>query len=299
MMGTSNHVDQIGTIIATSTSEQIAVTAELWQASGDLTSATRLLEAAVNSKVSHPGLWHNLGAVRSVLGDYLGAVDAYTNAIGEGYPSFVSRGLSYEQLQNWDAARHDYLAALEFNSEDVDALVDLGTLELSLGRTAEGAVRLFAAATIDPRANWQLADAYMARGDAAKAKGALLEAIDAGELRAYLDLAKLEIGHAAPVIVESYFMSAIEAEATLARREFVIYLDDEGQTERALTVALEGIEKGDRSCFAPLAVIYESLGQLDLALKYYALTVQDGEDAYQEDLARLRAVTASRKGRRA
>jgi tetratricopeptide (TPR) repeat protein len=292
---TTHGADAIQEILARSTSEQVATIAESWNDSGDVAAAVRLLEAAVHSEVTHAGLWHNLGTAEAALGQHAGAIDAYTHAIRDGYPSFVSRGLSYEQLEDWGAARNDYLSALELDPKDVDALVDLGTLELSLGRAAEAAVRLSAAASLDPQANWQLADAYLARNKIAEAKDALLEAIDAGELRANLDLARLEVEVASPTTVESYFVAAIAANSSLARREFVIYLDNQGDTERALTVALEGVEEGDKNCYAPLAVIYESLGELDLAVQYYTLAVQDGEDVYEEDLAKLLAVTTSRK----
>jgi len=59
------------------------------------------------------------------------------------------------------------------------------------------------------------------------------------------------------------------------------------QSQRAITVGLEGVEQGDTACYAPLAVIYETLGELDTAKRFYRLAVEDGEDWYQDDLDAL------------
>jgi tetratricopeptide (TPR) repeat protein len=280
--------NEIQKIVTSSTREEVAAIAEQWQEAGEIAAATDLLEVAAGS-MQHAGLWHNVGIAKAEAEDHVGAITAFTNAIDAGYSSFADRGLCYEHLEDWDAARADYLTALSTDAKDVDALINLGTMELSLGHVGEGAIRLTAAASLDRSANWQLADAYFARGDRKRGKAALWAAIEAGERRAYLDLARAEIGVASQPLIEEYFEAAIEAGSTLARRELIIFLDNEGETDRAVKIAQSGVELGDTNCFAPLAVMYESQGERDLAIDFYRLAVADGEEVYEEDLAKLLA----------
>lgn len=274
-------------IISTFTSEEVADVANSWLDRGDVTGAMQLAEAAARLDTADAGLWDYVAGLKRDAGDIRGAIDAYTTAIDRGYPSFVNRGLCFESVANWNVARGDYLAALVLDPIDVDALVDLGTLELSQGHVAEGALRLRAAAALDPQANWQLADAYLAHNKFADAEKALHLAIEAGEPRAYRDLANLLMDSSPPTTIEKYFLTAISAGSSLARRDLVIYLDQQGEQDRAIEFALQGVAEGDAECFAPLAVIYESRDQYALAVHCYRLAIANGEDVWQDDLDNL------------
>jgi tetratricopeptide (TPR) repeat protein len=110
---------------------------------------------------AHPCLWHNLGKARSDSEDFPGAVVACTKAIDLGYPSQVNRGFVFEQIEQPEAAKKDYLDALAESPNDVVAMINLGTLELSLGNTGEALRWLTAAAGLDRKANWQLAEPWL------------------------------------------------------------------------------------------------------------------------------------------
>ncbi len=233
------------------------------------------------------GVWHNLGKLRFDFGDFLGATEAYTHAIEKGYTaSYVNRGLCFEQLDDTQAAYSDYMAALEQDPDDVKALIDLGTLELENGDVDGARLHLTAAAGIDPRANWQLADVLIRASDRHGARELLSKAIAAGELRAYLELAELADTEGDPR-AEEYFRHAVSSGARDARREYVIFLDENGRVEEAIAQALEGVALGETRCNAPLAVIYESQGEVELAKEYYRRAILDGESYYQPDLDAL------------
>lgn len=295
-MNTCNELPQeIRDLILRGSSEDIASAAVTLQAQGDHRGARQILEAAVMRSDVNPGIWHNLGIARSDSDDFEGAISAYTKAIDLGYPSYVNRGFNFEQLDQPEAAKKDYLEALVVLPNDVDAMVDLGTLELSLGSVAEATKWLTAAAALDPKANWQLADALVAAGGhPEEALTALNLAIAAGEGRAHLDLALLESEHAPRELVISHFLTAIEAGARFARRELAIYLDTVGDNEAALVVAQEGVNAGDTLCYAPLAVILESRGEFESAIKYYRLAIDDGDDEYDVALADLEERVANK-----
>ena len=160
--------------------------------SGDLDSARSLLTQASEIAGAGPSVWANLGMVSLDLGDYLGAIQAYGKADEDAIQVRVNRGLAFERVGDRDRARREYLAALELEKENLDALVNLGTLELEAGRTDRARSLLLHAAEIDPATNWQLLDLHVKTGELGQAAIAAERAIEAGESRAYLDLARIE-----------------------------------------------------------------------------------------------------------
>jgi len=269
------------------TPEEVAAEALRLENADDLEGAQRQLELGVASHENSGGLWHNLGLIRSRNGDPEGAIEAYSRAIELGYPSHVNRGVNYELLQLGAEAVSDYLAALAKEPDNLDALIDLGTLYVSQGEVESAERLLSRAAALDEKANWQLADAYSLKGDPASARESLLRAIAAGESRAYLDLAELTANSHDSSLAEDYFLEAIRAGAVLARRQYAEYLDEIGKVDRGIEVALEGIRLGDGSCFQPLAVMLEETGDLPGALANYRLAVADGDSELQEEVIRL------------
>lgn len=157
----------------------------------DLECAEALLMEASKLRASDE-IWVNLGLVRYHLGKQEEAIQAYSRATELPVEGLVNRGLCYEYVGMPDSARADYIAALELAPHDVDALVDLGTLELKEGNVQAAQRHLKDAAKIDPTANWQLSDVYVELEDLDSAARVLQAAIDAGEGRALLDLAWVE-----------------------------------------------------------------------------------------------------------
>ena len=267
--------------------ETIALEAQRLEASGDLGGAVGLLSSALQGGYDHPGLWHNLGNLLLTLESWREAIDAFDHAVSKGFPSESNRGLAYEHIGQLDKAFLDYSAALARDSEDLVALVNLGTLELSRHNLPQAKERLEQAASQDPTANWQLADVYSQMGQPQAAIHALERAIAAGEARAHLDRAVL-IAETTPYEdVSADFEAAIRAGAQGARRQFAVYLDTHGKPELALEVAEAGIAEGDASCFAPAAVVSESLGLKERAVRYYRAAIESGETAYEDDLQNL------------
>jgi len=159
---------------------------------GDLHRARDLLERAAASEEAGPSVFSNLGLVNLELGDYARAIRAYDPVISGDVDARVNRGLAYERIGDKESARVDYLAALALDPDEVAALINLGTLDLERGAVEIARDALERAAALDPTAGWQLADVFRAIGDLDSAASSLNRAIQAGEFRAYLDLASVE-----------------------------------------------------------------------------------------------------------
>jgi tetratricopeptide (TPR) repeat protein len=268
----------------TSSESAVAENAEILRNSGDVSGAISLLEQAIRGGAQHPGLHNNVGLLYSQEQRWADALEAFNRAIAGGYPSQLNRGLAQEMLGNHLEAEADYLCALETNPQDPAALVNLGTLMLQSGRVVEAKSILEHAAAIDPKAHWQLADVFEALTDSHSALQQLNLAIDAGESRAYLDRALLTADMLSFEEVSADFERAIVAGARTARSDYAVFLDQSGKPEHALSVALAGITYGDDFCFAPAAVICESLGRLKEAAEYYRLAIAAGDEDYLDDL---------------
>lgn len=169
---------------------QVAEEAERYLEQGNAPAAIALIREA-QSTLDHPGLWHTLGVLLGEDGEDSAAIEAYTRAIAGGYdPSYANRGYLYEQMGRDDAAERDYRDALSKDPNDVTALVNLGTLCLELHRFVEARSLLERAAGLDPTANWQLVDVYLAEARPEDALSAADAAISAGESRAILSRAQ-------------------------------------------------------------------------------------------------------------
>ena len=173
------------------------------------------------------------------------------------------------------------------NPDDVDALVDLGTLCLVLDDLPKAKALLVEAAGLDARANWQLAEYFISIDDPAAAEEKIRLAIAAGEQRAYLDLALLTSGSSPEAEVRTYFEKASDAGAPSAASQFAVYLDGLGHSAEARRVAQAAVDRGDTRSYAPLAVILESQGDLVGARKYYRLAISAGDVEYEDDLRAL------------
>jgi len=132
--------------------------------------------------------YHNLGLIYMAQGDYLEAIRSFGESVESIPDGLVNRGYCLERVGDFERARADYLAALRVDTHDVDALVNLGTLDLAEGRVDEANVVLSKAVGIDPRCNWQLADVFLELGDLQGAEHALELAEKAGEERAKVQL---------------------------------------------------------------------------------------------------------------
>ncbi len=267
--------------------EELVSRADEKQALGDATGARDILLEAARVGGAPGGVFHNLGIVEHQVGMLESALENYENAIDRGYPSLVNRGLVYEKLGRPMDALSDYRAALKYKPSDVDALTNMGLLYLELGDLEAAYTALRQASTLDIRVNWQLADVLIARGDKSGAVNALDAAIAAGESRAHVERGILanQLGDLPGAI--RHFNDAIDAGARGARAELAIALDLNDQPERGLEIARLGIELGDELCFAPAAVIAESLGKRDLAIEYYRAAIAAGDATYQDDLDHL------------
>lgn len=141
---------------------------------GELCETEELLVAAVAGPGAPASAFHNLGQVRVELGDFRGAISAYDHSVHQIPEGRLNRGLSHERLGEIDAARNDYEQVLADAPNDIDALVNLGTLELASGDLPSAERLLAQAATLDPIVSWQLSDVHIAKGDVLGARRALL-----------------------------------------------------------------------------------------------------------------------------
>lgn len=189
---------------------------------GDIPAAIEYL-TEVQRTLNHYGLWHNLGRLQVTVEQYEGAIDSFSRAIHQDYkPSLVSRGLAYEHLLMNAEARADYLEALRCDPDDLEALINLGTLYVEEGQLQSARELLERAAAIDPTVNWQLSDVYLESADWNGAIAVADLAIAAGEPRAHLEraLAREALGDD-PV---ADFRAAVEAGAITAESELERYL---------------------------------------------------------------------------
>lgn len=150
----------------------------------DFATAERCMRRAFELGGGDATMYYNLDQILYALGDYGGAAEAYGKSLPEVQSALVNRGLCWELTGFFDRARIDYLAALRDDPDDVHALVNLGTLELSDGDVEAARDTLSRATTLDETCNWQLADVWEEAGDLRMALRALRKAISAGEDRA-------------------------------------------------------------------------------------------------------------------
>lgn len=203
--------------------EQLDELARAAYEDGDLVKAEEYLVRASALPGVGATVWGNLGLVRMAREDYLGAVAAYSESVGDIPTDRANRGLAYERLGDVRAARSEYRALLEQVPNDVDTLVNLGTLELAQGHRSRAQKRLEHAAQLDPTANWPLSDVYVARGELDRAVLALQKAIEAGEERALLDLARIENGRGNVSAARVAYQRAIERRVDGAAEEYATF----------------------------------------------------------------------------
>jgi len=199
---------------------------------GDLVRAEQLLVEASSRPDASPGLWENLGLVRMDRQDFHGAIAAYDHAVDTYPESRINRGLAYERIDDAASARADYEAALPHLPDDVDLLVNLGTLDLSEDRIHDARAHLEHAASLDPTANWQLGDVFVALGRLDAARRAYQRAVRAGEPRALLDLAELADEGGYPE-AEALYRQAVAAGVDGADRQLADHLRDVRGLEQA------------------------------------------------------------------
>jgi tetratricopeptide (TPR) repeat protein len=211
--------------MAFASTEDVEDAAKSAYESGDLKRAEALLIEALARMDADPYDQANLGLVRWRLGDYAGAIAAYSQLDRLGPDDLCNRGLSFENLGDLDSARADYESALGVQPDFADVMVNLGTLELSAGNHSRAMDLLQRAATLDPTANWALSDALLEAGDARGAEEALREAIRAGEPRALLDLAALLVSDGRLSEAEDSYRQAVAAGVNGAVEELRDYVD--------------------------------------------------------------------------
>lgn len=159
---------------------------------GELLEARDLLMQATADPGCGVSAWTNLGLVYFDLGDLRAATVAYSRGDWDSVGLHVNRGLAFDRLGAIAPAREEYEIALQLEPGNVNALVDLGTLEMNVGSLARARTLLERAAEIDPTVNWHLVDLFLEEEDLDAAAHAALAAIEAGEVRAYIDLAQIE-----------------------------------------------------------------------------------------------------------
>ena len=124
----------------------------------DFATAESCMRRAFELGAGDATMHYNLGQILYQQGDYAGAAEAYGKSLPEVQLALVNRGLCWELTGFIDRARIDYMAALRDDPNDVDALVNLGTLELSGGDVAAARDLLSRATALDETCHWQLAD---------------------------------------------------------------------------------------------------------------------------------------------
>ncbi|WP_153001476.1 tetratricopeptide repeat protein [Microbacterium testaceum] len=165
--------------------------AELMYEEGNFQAAATYMQHAVKLPQADSSTHFNLGQALFGVEQYEAAAYAFSGAIPKIADAYVNRGLSWEMIGDTGAARRDYRSALSINIRDVDALVNIGTLDLMEERVCSAEIFLRWAALIDPRCNWQLSDVFIHYGDLDQAAKLLEIAVAAGEERAATSLTEL------------------------------------------------------------------------------------------------------------
>lgn len=183
--------------------------------------------------------------------------------------SVANRGYSYDAIGEPELAETDYLSALENDPSDVETLVNLGLLYISDDRWAQADLMLARAVSLDSSAEWQYSDVLIHNRRLLEARRALERTVAAGESRANLDLALLDIREGQSESAENHFLAAIEAGSSRGRVEYATFLLDHERTMEAIGVARAGAQLGDDWCYAPLAVGLNRIGRCDEASLYF------------------------------
>jgi tetratricopeptide (TPR) repeat protein len=115
--------------------------ADALERTGRLEESVRLLERALGQWPALTDGWYNLGLRRRHLGRPLEALDAYREALERGVSGpedvHLNRGVIYaDDLQRFDDAEREYLAALRIAPRYVPALLNLANLREDEGRRA-------------------------------------------------------------------------------------------------------------------------------------------------------------------
>jgi len=253
-------------------------------------------EALVLLDQSHDPIVNNVEATR-LRAELLVALDQLDEAesmleraIKQGQDVHLDMGLVYEAMGEFDKAMASYRAAITHNARNVDARVNWGLLLIQDGKAREAVVLLQEAADLDKKAQWQLADCFLALGEDADALKALEGAVRAGEDRALVDLVELQ-GDSLPTNMQlEYLARAEKAGSRVARSDLIAVLVDLGRFEEAVASGLSAMDMGDELVVGPLAAAFEGIGDFQRALVLYEQAVQ-GNEAYEEDVARLRGAS--------
>lgn len=205
----------------------------------------------------------NLGQLMENSGDYLAAVEAYSDAIQLGdVASHVRLGnLLSEVLGRVEEAAAQYQRAAEVG--DTDGLINLGVLREQMGRGEEAAPLYEAAiAAGDLKAHWLLGDLLAERGELAEAVQHFRAAVQAGEPRALRDLARalVKLGH--PVEAEHFFRRALKERVNDVAIPFGNLLSEQaGRASEAEELYRLAIDTGDRFAHNNLALLLERVGR--------------------------------------
>ena len=116
--------------------------AEALERAGRLEESVRLLEQVLGQWPTLTDTWYNLGLRRRHLGRPLEALEAYRSALEHGVTGpeevHLNRGVIYaDDLQRFDEAEREYLAALRIAPGYAPALLNLANLREDEGRRAE------------------------------------------------------------------------------------------------------------------------------------------------------------------
>ena len=116
--------------------------ADALERAGRLEESVRLLEQVLGQWPALTDCWYNLGLRRRCLGRPLEALEAYRSALEHGVTGpeevHLNRGVIYaDDLQRFDEAEREYLAALRIAPGYAPALLNLANLREDEGRRAE------------------------------------------------------------------------------------------------------------------------------------------------------------------
>ena len=130
--------------------------------------------------------YRNLGWLFQAQGDYLRAVDAYSNSIEidqDNFDAYFNRGLVYHKLQAFEDAERDYTNAIALDSGHSDAYVNRGGTRAALENYYGAKDDLLVAtqlAPLDPAGYINLGSARVALGEYAVADSDFRRAMKIG-----------------------------------------------------------------------------------------------------------------------
>lgn len=270
--------------------------AQLYEARGAYEDAAVLYRRLIEQNADMGSAYAGLGFALAAQGRYSGAMRAYQDALRRGERSallYTRLGHVYQALghvqEHLLSARASYRAALQLDSEQVDAHAQLARVEVRLDNREEALALYGRALELEPddvEVRVELASLYREMGQAQVGRGilatGLTSASDSPLLHQEMGRFLWEDGDATRAL--EHFEKALQGDKNLALRYMALIYSAQGEYDKALTAYGELAQRQlqDASLRVSIGIVHSQLGDLAAAEKAFkeAMVLDgDGGDA--------------------